>query len=69
MLSPSSGSKVTRQAYIGPEEQGLREASQLEGGNMGTGCGPIRSLWAVYREGAGCALPLQPLKMEAACFC
>jgi hypothetical protein len=38
-------------ACIGPEEQGLREASQLVGGNMGTGCGPIRSLWAVYREG------------------
>jgi hypothetical protein len=43
-------------AYIGPVQQGLREGSQSEKGNMGTGCGPIGSLQAGYREGAGCGV-------------
>jgi hypothetical protein len=37
---------------MGPEERGLRAGSQSEGGNMGTGCGPIGSLQEGYREGA-----------------
>jgi hypothetical protein len=42
-------------AYIGPEDQGLKEGGQSEGGNMGPGCRPIRSLEAGYREEVGCA--------------
>jgi hypothetical protein len=56
MLSSSSGLKLQGRAqrtYIGPEKQGLREGSQSEGGNMGTGCGPIESLQAGYRDGVG----------------
>jgi hypothetical protein len=60
MLSPSSGTEMTRQrrrgVHIGPEEQGLREGSRSERGNVGTGCGPIGSLQEGYREGAGCGM-------------
>jgi hypothetical protein len=56
MLSPSSGAEATRHgnksAYTGPEGQGLREGSQSEGGNMGTGCGPIGSHQAPKTTGA-----------------
>jgi hypothetical protein len=38
---------------VGPEEQGVREGSQLEGGNMGTGCRPTGSLQAGYCKGTG----------------
>jgi hypothetical protein len=48
MLSPSSGSEVTRQGsrgvFIGPEEQELWAGSQSERGDMGTGGGPLGSL-------------------------
>jgi hypothetical protein len=76
ILSPSSGAEVTRKGSRGlvqvPEEQGMREGSQSEGGNMGTGCGPIGSRQAGYKEGAVCGVNKNALfraHRRASCSC
>jgi hypothetical protein len=52
----------TYRAYVGPEEQGLREWSQSEGGNIGTGSRPRGSLQGDYKEGAGYGVKKSPLQ-------
>jgi hypothetical protein len=49
-------------AYVGPEEQGLREWSQSEGGNIGTGSRPIGSLQGDYKEGAEYGVKKSPFQ-------